>query len=67
MVVVLFIGFFTLLLAGVGMLWFYTSWNRLVSLELNVDNAWASYESDVMMKFQTLPDLHEIVKGFAKH
>jgi LemA protein len=67
MVVVLFIGFFSLLLAGVGMLWFYTSWNRLVSLELNVDNAWASYESDVMMKFQTLPDLHEIVKGFAKH
>ena len=64
---VLFVGFFTALLSAVGLLWAKSSWNRLVSLEANVDESWAQYESDVMMKFQTLDDLTEIVKGYAKH
>jgi LemA protein len=67
MVVILFLGFFGILVSAVGLMYIYSTWNRFVNLELNVDDAWADYESDVMMKFQMLPNLEKIVKGYAKH
>ena len=67
MVVLLFVGFFGLLVGTLGMLFLWNSWNRLVSLELNVLDAWADYESEVQKKYEMLPSLHNIVKGYAAH
>ena len=67
MVVLIFAGFFGALLSAVGLLYIWSTWNRFVSLELNVDNAWQDYESDVLLKYNMLPNLHKIVKGYAKH
>tara|TARA_B110000444_G_C18849896_1_gene604724 strand:+ start:3789 stop:4361 length:573 start_codon:yes stop_codon:yes gene_type:complete len=67
MVLILFGGFFLVLVGAVVMLWMVSTWNRFVNLELNVDNEWARFESDVKLKYDMLPDLHETVKGYAKH
>ena len=67
MVVILFAGFFVLLLGAVGMLWIVSTWNRFHKLELAVELSWANYESLAKLKHEMLPDLTELVKGYAKH
>jgi len=67
MVLILFLGFFGALLSAVGLLYIWSTWNRFINLEENVENAWQDYESDVKMKYEMLPSLHNIVSGLAKH
>lgn len=42
-------------------------YNKLVKLRLNVKNSWSQIEVQLQMRFDLIPNLVEIVKGYAKH
>tara|TARA_B100000768_G_scaffold181778_1_gene206372 strand:- start:249 stop:842 length:594 start_codon:yes stop_codon:yes gene_type:complete len=48
-------------------IWFFSTWNRLVSLEENVNQSWANIDVLLKQRYDMLPNLEEIVKGYAKH
>lgn len=56
-------GFFLL----IAVIWFFSTWNRLVSLELNVDNSWAQISVLLKQRYDMIPNLVNIAKGIAKH
>ena len=56
------VGFFLL----IGVFWFFSTWNRLVSLELNVDNSWAQISVLLKQRYDMIPNLVNIAKGIAK-
>ena len=56
-------GFFLL----IAIIWFFSTWNRLVSLELNVDNSWAQISVLLKQRYDMIPNLVNIAKGIAKH
>ncbi|HJL97396.1 MAG TPA: LemA family protein [Candidatus Poseidoniaceae archaeon] len=56
-------GFFLL----IAIFWFFSTWNRLVSLELNVDNSWAQISVLLKQRYDMIPNLVNIAKGIAKH
>lgn len=43
------------------------TYNKLVTLDANVDNAWAKVEVQYQRRFDLIPNLVETVKGYAKH
>jgi LemA protein len=49
------------------MIWFFSTWNRLVSLEENVNQSWANIDVLLKQRYDMLPNLEQIVKGYAKH
>ena len=49
------------------MIWFFSTWNRLVSLEENVNQSWANIDVLLKQRYDMLPNMLEIVKGYAKH
>ncbi|RJU83276.1 MAG: LemA family protein [Candidatus Poseidoniales archaeon] len=57
------VGGFLLLIV---ILWFFSTWNRLVSLELNVDNSWAQISVLLKQRYDMIPNLVNIAKGIAK-
>ena len=56
------VGFLLLILV----FWFFSTWNRLVSLELNVDNSWAQISVLLKQRYDMIPNLVNIAKGIAK-
>jgi len=48
-------------------IWFFSTWNRLVSLEENVNQSWANIDVLLKQRYDMLPNMLEIVKGYAKH
>lgn len=48
-------------------LWFVGVYNRLVSLKQRVENAWAQIDTQLVRRFDLIPNLVETVKGYAKH
>ena len=48
-------------------LWFVGAYNRLVSLKQRVENAWAQIDTQLVRRFDLIPNLVETVKGYAKH
>lgn len=56
------VGFFLL----IGVIWFFSTWNRLISLELNVDNSWAQISVLLKQRYDMIPNLVNIAKGIAK-
>lgn len=57
--VVVFLG---VILAGVV----WSSYNRIVSLDENVNSAWAQVETVLQRRYDLIPNLVNTVKGFAK-
>ena len=61
------------LMLGLGALlivlgiWFVSAGNRLVGLQENVNTAWAQVETVLQRRFDLIPNLVEIVKGYAAH
>lgn len=43
------------------------TYNRLVTLDTDVENAWAKVEVQYQRRFDLIPNLVETVKGYAKH
>ena len=61
------------LLVGAGVLalilvvWFFSTWNRLVNLEENAENAWSNIDVLLNQRYDMIPNLVNIVKGYAGH
>ncbi|HHV31978.1 MAG TPA: LemA family protein [Clostridiales bacterium] len=48
-------------------LWAASSYNRLVSFSVRVDNGWAQVDVQLKKRFDLIPNLVETVKGYATH
>ncbi|MBR6688546.1 MAG: LemA family protein [Clostridia bacterium] len=48
-------------------LWFVGVYNKLISLKQRVENAWAQIDTQLVRRFDLIPNLVETVKGYAKH
>lgn len=48
-------------------IWFFSTWNRLVSLEENADQAWSNIDVLLNQRYDMIPNLMNIVKGYATH
>jgi LemA protein len=49
------------------LLWFVSTWNRLVRLEKDVDRAWSNIDVILKQRYDMIPNLVNIVKGYAEH
>ena len=47
--------------------WFFSTWNRLVSLEENVNQSWSNIDVLLKQRYDMLPNMESIVKGYASH
>ena len=47
--------------------WFFSTWNRLVALEENVNQSWANIDVLLKQRYDMLPNLESIVKEYASH
>ena len=48
-------------------LWVIASYNRLVSLKNQIQNAWAQIDVQLKRRYDLIPNLVETVKGYASH
>ncbi len=48
-------------------LFFVAQYNRLIRLNISVDEAWAQIEVQLKRRFDLIPNLVETVKGYAAH
>lgn len=59
------------IIAGVVVLilliWFISTWNRLVRLEENVNKSWADIDVLLKQRYDMIPNLVNTVKGYASH
>ena len=55
-------GFLLLILV----IWFFSTWNRLINLEENVNNSWAQISVLLKQRYDMIPNLVNIAKGMAK-
>ena len=49
------------------MIWFVSTWNRLVRLEENVNKSWADIDVLLKQRYDMIPNLVNTVKGYATH
>jgi LemA protein len=54
------------LLLAIG-IYLWTTYNRLVSLRLSVDNSWSQIEVTLKRRHDLIPNLVESVRGYATH
>ncbi|UZT82950.1 LemA family protein [Caproicibacterium sp. BJN0003] len=47
--------------------WFAGTYNRLVKLNVRVDNGWSQVDVQLKKRFDLIPNLVETVKGYATH
>lgn len=47
--------------------WFIKTYNKLVRARLRVKNQWSQIDVQLKRKFELIPNLAEIAKGYAKH
>ena len=60
----LIVGGFLLL---IFIIWFFSTWNRLVRLEENANKSWADIDVLLKQRYDMIPNLVNIVKGYAEH
>jgi LemA protein len=49
------------------LMWYVMTYNRLVRLRNECDRAWSNIEVLLQQRYDMLPNLQEVVKGYAKH
>ena len=54
-------------IAAVLLIWFISTWNRLVRLEKNVEQSWANIDVLLKQRYDMIPNLVNTVKGYATH
>jgi LemA protein len=55
------------IVAVVLLIWFISTWNRLVRLEKNVEQSWANIDVLLKQRYDMIPNLVNTVKGYATH
>ena len=63
----LVIGAIAGVLVIIVLIWFISTWNRLVRLEENVNKSWSDIDVLLKQRYDMIPNLVNIVKGYAKH
>ena len=63
----LVIGIIAGVLVLIVMIWFISTWNRLVRLEENVNKSWADIDVLLKQRYDMIPNLVNTVKGYATH
>lgn len=63
----LVIGIIAGLVGLVLVIWFFSTWNRLVRLRENANQAWANIDVLLKQRYDMLPNLINTVKGYAAH
>ncbi len=48
-------------------LWIASTYNKLITLDMNANNAWAQVQTQYQRRMDLIPNLVETVKGYAKH
>ncbi len=48
-------------------LWIIGTYNKLIVLRNNIENAWAQIDVQLKRRYDLIPNLMETVKGYAKH
>lgn len=61
------IGFIIGAAVVIGGIWFVVSYNGLVTLKNQIENAWSQIDVQLKRRFDLVPNLMETVKGYAKH
>jgi LemA protein len=61
------IGIIAGIVAIILLIWFISTWNRLVRLEENVNKSWSDIDVLLKQRYDMIPNLVNIVKGYAKH
>ena len=56
-------GVFALIL----IIWFFSTWNRLINLDENAQNAWNNIDVLLNQRYDMIPNMVSIVKGYAEH
>ena len=56
-------GVFVLIL----IVWFFSTWNRLINLDENAQNAWNNIDVILNQRYDMIPNMVNIVKGYAEH
>ncbi len=60
-------GFVLVVLAAYAVFYAFSTYNSLVSLKNNMDNAWANIDVLLKQRSDLIPNLVEVVKGYMKH
>lgn len=55
------------LVALMGVLWYFGTYNSLVTADQDVNTAWANIDSQLQRRFDLIPNIVETVKGYAAH
>ena len=63
----LVIGVIAGVLVIILLIWFISTWNRLVRLEENVNKSWSDIDVLLKQRYDMIPNLVNIVKGYAAH
>ena len=61
------VGVIAAVVVLIVMIWFISTWNRLVRLEENVNKSWADIDVLLQQRYDLIPNLVETAKGYAKH
>ena len=61
------IGVVVAIVAGIVIAIRVSTYNELVKLRNKVKNSWAHIDAQLQRRFDLIPNLVEIVKGFAEH
>ncbi len=61
------IGIIAAVVVLIVMIWFISTWNRLVRLEENVNKSWADIDVLLKQRYDMIPNLVNTVKGYATH
>ena len=52
---------------AVIVLWFIATYNRMIVLRNRIDNSWSQIDVQLRRRYDLIPNLVEIVKGYAAH
>jgi len=64
---VIVVGAIAAVVTLIVLIWFISTWNRLVRLEENVNKSWADIDVLLKQRYDMIPNLVNIVKGYAEH
>ena len=54
-------------LGGLIVLWAIVTYNRMIVLRNRIDNAWSQVDVQLRRRYDLIPNLVEVVKGYAAH
>ena len=61
------VGVIAGIVAIILLIWFISTWNRLVRLEENVNKSWSDIDVLLKQRYDMLPNLIRTVQGYATH